>query len=42
MQYQPSKDPPAMTRSKSWLYAAAGLSVLAGLLHLAGHARAFR
>ena len=34
MQQQPSHELPAMTRSKSWLYAAAGLSVLAGLLHL--------
>ena len=34
MQYQSNNELPAMTRSKLWLYAAAGLSVLAGLLHL--------
>lgn len=34
MEYHPNNDLPATAASKSWLYAAAGLSVLAGLLHL--------
>lgn len=34
MQHQPNTELPTMTRSKTWLYAAAGLSTLAGLLHL--------
>ncbi|HNS00988.1 MAG TPA: hypothetical protein PKM78_01240 [Anaerolineae bacterium] len=34
MQHQPTSELPTMTRSKAWLYAAAGLSVAAGLLHL--------
>lgn len=34
MQHQPTSELPTMTRSKTWLYAAAGLSVMAGLLHL--------
>jgi len=35
MQHQPSNELPTLARSKTWLYAAAGLSVVAGLLHLA-------
>lgn len=34
MQYEPNNELPAAAASKSWLHAAAGLSVLAGLLHL--------
>jgi len=34
MHHQPTSELPTMTPSKTWLYAAAGLSVVAGLLHL--------
>ncbi len=34
MQHQPTSQLSTMTRGKTWLYAAAGLSALAGLLHL--------